>query len=327
MKKHLSLFLALLLLFSALLAFPAEAVQPEQTKDIALTPSVHKEGEAPRATDLYAAGDSAMYVPGNDSCSHTYKIMQYSSTKHKKYCTKCGYAVYYAHNTAYKYINLTTCRKYCPDCQYVLANEPHNNTYRYYGNVCQKYCTKCKNVAGNEPHSYSSTGVQISSTQHKLTCTKCKVSIKQESHSIAYQNCGSSHVKYCTKCDYSVSEACTYGDYYNVANAKHRRDCQYCNGYQQSAHTPGAVTCIDGNESVHQRKCTVCKLNYTEAHSHEYTKIDMFDHWKKCTVCSGRKIEAHQMYCLCPPAYSIDGLLLGYGIMKCENCSYFYTYQ
>ena len=264
MKKHLSLFLALLLLFSALLAFPAEAVQPEQAKDIALTPSVHKEGEAPRATDLYAAGDSAMYVPGDDSCSHTYKIVQYSSTKHKKYCTKCGYAVYYAHKTAYKYVNLTTCRKYCPDCQYVLANEPHNNTYRYVNSTtCQKYCTKCKNIAGNEAHSYPSTGVQVSSTQHKLTCTKCKVASKQESHNITYQNCGSSHVKYCTKCDYSVSEACTFGEWYKVSDAKHRRDCQICDGYQQSAHDY-SYTKLD--DLKHIKGCPVCKYVVTENH-------------------------------------------------------------
>ena len=101
MKKHVSLFLALLLIFSVLFAFPVEAAQPEQIQtdqpyEKIDTDSICDQVSAPRATELDVPSNRTALAggAGNEitaSCSHTYKNLQYNASQHKKVCTKCGY--------------------------------------------------------------------------------------------------------------------------------------------------------------------------------------------------------------------------------------------
>lgn len=142
MKKHLSLFLALLLLFSALLAFPAEAVQPEPMQEDTMV-STRQEIQAPRATDLYGTGDSVMVVPGDSSCSHIYKYTPRSASLHGKCCTKCGYTVVCSH-TSFRVIGFSSTQHYlfCGNCgdftlSHIKKYTPCNSTYH------QIYCSVC----------------------------------------------------------------------------------------------------------------------------------------------------------------------------------------
>ncbi len=211
MKKHLSLFLALLLLFSALLAFPAEAVQPEQTKDISLTPSTREGEEAPRATDLYSAGDSTMGSTDPGFCYHSYKIVNYGNgTYHKKVCNKCGNTLYLKHQVGYKYVNSSTCRKYCTVCQYVYSNTAH--TY---------------------PSTWDTT-----STMHTKRCTKCQALLEQGAHSNFknYKDNGNgTHTKYCGVCNKAITENHTNNRYSYFTDEYCQVTCT-CGFYKFQAH-------------------------------------------------------------------------------------------
>lgn len=246
MKKHVSLFLALLLLFSALLAFPAEAVQTEQTKDYALTLSDNQEVQAPRATDLYSAGDSVMYVPGNnDSCSHpSYRYEKWNSSRHKRICTKCGYTVTPTHNFRYSYSG-NKCYKYCKDCQYGY-NIEHDKDYRYSDGYCQKYCRQCKHIFANESHSYPTTW-DTTSTMHKRYCTKCHTAFEQGAH-CSFENYTkideNKHTKYCGVCGKDITENHTINGYSYEDNEHCKVEC-ICGHYRYQAHKK--VT-IDGEE-------------------------------------------------------------------------------
>lgn len=121
MKKHLSLFLALLLLFSALLAFPAEAVQPEPMQEDTMTVSTRQEIQAPRATDLYGTGDSINQYeggPGPEPCTHRYVLYSRynTATTHTYICSKCSNRLVRQHSWV-----LCGYGKYCAKCGYSVG--------------------------------------------------------------------------------------------------------------------------------------------------------------------------------------------------------------
>lgn len=309
MKKHVSPFLALLMLFSALFALPAEAaqleqIQNEQSYDSTDVDSIRSQVSAPRTTDLDVPSNRTVLAGGigneiTAACSHTYKNLQYNASQHKKVCTKCGYTTYAAHTIKYASQSATQHKKQCTVCGY-SAVVSHTIKYQNCGNTHQKYCSLCGYSTG-EGHTYG-TYTNLTENYHKMTCTKCG-GTNTEKHTFSYTSCGSVHNKHCTKCGYSVNES----------------------------HTAGTITNV-GSSSAHQVTCAKCKGTYSQAHTNwKYSDASaanmIYGHYKSCKDCGySFGLVSHSMYCLRPLVKDITGSVIESGIMKCRHCSYGYEY-
>ena len=170
MKKRVSLFLALLMVFSVLFATSAEAarIKPtvdEQSQNPASAVTVREEVKAPCVTDLDQPGDFTMgtagcshsswgFVPANGSyhnkicnlcgnilarSTHNFSYV-YCVTYHKKVCGKCGYTVKQNHNS-YDPLDANTHLVKCSLCGY------HKAPHRYATGMC--WCLDCGYVDRN----------------------------------------------------------------------------------------------------------------------------------------------------------------------------------
>ena len=185
MKKHVSLFLALLMVVSMFFAFPAEAEALEQTR--MEQSQIHEYGHVPSVTNLYDVKTTSTGAAGTgnnvnvfNGCVHTFRLVQYNSSQHKKVCTKCGYSN--------------------------LAN--HSFGYTQCGNVHNKRCSCGYSV--NESHTYGAA-VPTSETTHKQTCA-CGQTI-QGNLNWTKPSCYNSdyHARRCTVCScIELSEHHTY---------------------------------------------------------------------------------------------------------------------
>ena len=185
MKKHVSLFLALLMVVSMFFAFPAEAEALEQTR--MEQSQIHEYGHVPSVTNLYDVKTTSTGAAGTgnnvnvfNGCVHTFRLVQYNSSQHKKVCTKCGYSNLASHSFGY-----TQC-----------------------GNVHNKHCSCGYSV--NESHTYGAA-VPTSETTHKQTCA-CGQTI-QGNHNWTTPSCYNSdyHARRCTVCScIELSEHHTY---------------------------------------------------------------------------------------------------------------------
>lgn len=263
MKKHVSLFLALLMVVSMFFAFPAEAEALEQTR--MEQPQIHEYGHVPSVTNLYDAKTTSTGAAGTgnnvnvfNGCVHTFRLVQYNSSQHKKVCTKCGYSNLASHSFGY-----TQC-----------------------GNVHNKRCSCGYSV--NEAHTYV-VGASKSSTLHKITCSKCKIE-STASHSFTYTQCGNVHNKHCS-CGYSVNESHTYGAAVPTSETTHKQTCA-CGQTIQGNHNWTTPSCY--NSDYHARRCTVCSCIELSEH-HTYLAVKpyrvngvLYPGTRCCTQCEFR---------------------------------------
>ena len=242
MKKHLSLFLALLLLFSVFFALPVEAAQSEKMKTEQANvnfaaATVCLQSGAPRVTDPVMAGNTAVFATGSGSeitakCTHTYRTVQYDSIRHRRVCTKCNYSYFVAHSFGY-----TAC-----------------------GNVHNKHCSSC-GYSVNESHTYGSTLTYLNENYHNKTCTRCHIT-SSFSHSFGYTDCGNVHNKHCS-CGYSVNESHTYGTPASISATEHKQTCT-CGHTIQRSHS---WTGTELDPLYHIKYCGACGYNAgCEAH-------------------------------------------------------------
>lgn len=243
MKKHLSLFLALLLLVSVFFALPVEAAQPEkmeteQANVNFAAATVCLQTGAPRVTDPAMDGNAAVFAAGAGSeitakCTHTYKTVQYDSIRHRRVCTKCNYSYFVAHSFGY-----TAC-----------------------GNVHNKHCSSC-GYSVNESHTYGSTLTYLNENYHNKTCTRCHIT-SSFSHSFGYTDCGNVHNKHCS-CGYSKNEAHVYGAPVSVSPTAHKKTCTSgsCNHTIQEDHDwRRAAASWPNQDSGHYQICISCQYD------------------------------------------------------------------
>ena len=202
MKKRASLFLALLMVFSVLFATSAEAarIKPtvdEQTQNSASAVTVREEVEAPRVTDPDQPGDSAMgaVTPGGGTtppCSHKYRTDPYSTSKHKRTCTKCGYSYYASHSYGYVVLNGTYHNKVCNLCGYIAGRIAHSFSYEYHGTYHIKKCSTC----GYNVKQYHARSTEWDDIYHKVECSQCGVHWEKHNYDdegVFCLNCGYAH--------------------------------------------------------------------------------------------------------------------------------------
>ena len=202
MKKHVSLFLGLLMVVSMFFAFPAEAEALEQAR--MEQPQIHEYGHVPSVTNLYDAKTTSTGAAGTgnnvnvfNGCVHTFRLVQYNSSQHKKVCTKCGYSNLASHS--FGYIQCGNVHNKRCSCGYSV-NEAHTYVVgaSKSATLHKITCSKCK-IESTASHAYG-TGVSISETAHQQTCV-CGY-VKQANHnwtSPVYYN-SYYHVRYCTEC-------------------------------------------------------------------------------------------------------------------------------
>ena len=162
MKKHVSLFLALILVFSAFFAVPVEAAKAEPN---------------PRA-ELRAAG-VCVHGPADGSrvCKHSYQTRPYNGSQHKRVCTKCGYTFYVNHSFNFTIQSASAHRKYC-SCGYSVSNA-HTYGYVNTGNTHTKYCKLCGYGAGSESHAFPAGWSCDGSSTHSKRCSICGFTLTQ----------------------------------------------------------------------------------------------------------------------------------------------------
>ena len=188
MKKRVSLFLALLMVFSVLFATSAEAAQIEPTVDVQseiLTSVVtaRKEVNAPCVTDLDQPGDSTMgaVTPGGGTtppCTHKYRTDPYSASQHKRTCTKCGYSYYASHSFGLVPANGSYHNKVCNYCGYTTYGGTHQyNTYTDHTAYHVKSC-----VCGYSVKENHRCEEYLQSGYHMYTCAQGKCSDHIERH-------------------------------------------------------------------------------------------------------------------------------------------------
>lgn len=293
MKKHVSLFLALLMIFSVLFAFPVEAAQSQnvQAAQSVVSVTVSEHCAAPRVTDP-ETGINGSVVPPNpgDNCSHTYKTVQNNASNHKRVCTKCGYTTYVSHTLKYTSQSATQHKKYCSVCGY-SAVVSHSIKYQNCGNTHQKYCSLCGYTTG-ETHTYGSTYTSLTANLHSVACTKCG-GTKTEKHTFSYSDYGSTHNKHC-RCGYSVTES----------------------------HSNSGPVSI--NASVHKYTCTRCGHSYQEGHTWGYSDTsNPLYHNKYCTKCQySAGLECHDLYVWMKAGYRADNGTPFRAILRCRNCTH-----
>lgn len=97
MKKHVSLFLALLLMFSVLFAIPVEAASPEggRTEEISVSAD-SLSGQAPVCAEPIAAGTQGAVTPGNCT-SHVFRCAGPWGSGHRMICVNCGKTIVVNH--------------------------------------------------------------------------------------------------------------------------------------------------------------------------------------------------------------------------------------
>lgn len=204
MKKHVSLFLALLMMFSALFALPAEAaqIQDEQTNDNTHIASLSERFAAPRATDP-DVGTNAVVIPGTGGgCAHTYNTVRYNGNYHKRVCRKCG-SYYLVAHTFNLSMTATTHSKYCSVCGYSTTST-HSFKYTYTESTHKRYCTVC-NYSISAAHNLKPKIKNNDSSYHYQTCV-CGYS-KLEKHSGGYCYHDEFYDDYkCTICGYLLDE-------------------------------------------------------------------------------------------------------------------------
>lgn len=266
MKKHVSLFLALLLIFSVLFAFPVEAAQPEQNgteqnSDCIRENSICELFGAPRATDMNMAGNSVVLTHGVgdavNACSHVYTYSNYSSILHKKTCTKCGYSVFESHNTLYQQNNSNSHRVKCTKCGRNITQSHSYTVSSSNRTLHRKTCSKCGySYVENHIFKYMS----VSETQHKKYCTVCGYSYLYAHSNFSYSLNGNGHNKCCGICGFScfenhVSDNHTYLPYISIpattSTHYHYEKCAKCEELYLKPcifkYIDGATRCIKCN--------------------------------------------------------------------------------
>lgn len=260
MKKHVSLFLALLMVVSALFAVPVEAKQLKQTNNeqqqaLTLKNTEMNKETAPCVTDS-DIGTNAVVTPGiGGGCAHTYKTVSYTASSHTRRCTKCGYTFTASHSIRYKYSSGTTHIKYCSVCGYSTTFQ-HTFVYEPSGNVHVKRCSLCGYSAGSETHTLSN-GVYRSNKLHLATCSKCSISTTV-SHDFHYKYSldPENHEWYCPVCNTSKVEN-HVKTYVSLSQTMHKCTCSIC-GLSTWQPVPHSIKIIDAGLSGIYEWCTEC---------------------------------------------------------------------
>lgn len=158
MKKHVSLFLALLILVSVFFAVPAEAAEREQTKmeqpQVCVMSAPSAKEEAPSVTNLSQpskdsenASGSGSAINASSACNHVYgRPISAGTQQHKRICTKCGHVQYYNHAVDHTTPTGNVHVKYCA-CGYYMGSENHTIKCRMVDSQKHEYyCTKCNHT-------------------------------------------------------------------------------------------------------------------------------------------------------------------------------------
>ena len=187
MKRHVSLMLALVMLFSVIFALPVEAAKTETGLSEERYVRERDEhdcecGDEHCGTELPEAGTASASVGAPDEqnapkfCIHSFKNQNcYNSSVHMRVCKKCGYAYYANHSFNYQIQNTSFHKKYC-DCGFSVSCG-HTYGYTNTGNTHTKYCTLCGLGVGSELHAYPSKWSCDNASTHSKTCSICGFSM------------------------------------------------------------------------------------------------------------------------------------------------------
>ena len=184
---------------------------------------------------------------------------------------------------------------------------------------------------GASPHEHTYGSVSYESAHpHKAykTCTSCgfktytgetkTVSGCQSCCSHNFGDWGSvstsKHQHTCTKCGYKESQNHSWGGDTVIKEptcnevGKKEQTCSICKG-TRTADIPKAASHIYGeweklDETNHQRACTLCGKQETEAHQADNVyKSNEEKHWNTCTICNGavgEEYHTERAYCETP---------------------------
>ena len=235
MKKRISLILVLLIVFSVLLSTTVSAEKQPQSKNAPTLDDVFEiapleDNEAPRASDPDVPTVSDMFStsPSDETmaCSHKFKYTTYSTSQHKKTCTKCK--AYFLENHDYNvYIeNQGSHVKKCSKCPYSYT-EQHKYYYKYANNSKhEKRCTECNYLASTS--SCTKKYAQISDTKHKEYCKYCGHLFRELKHENDAFHCYNdfTHILICEKCGWT-SKRISCKPYLIFVDSIHKK-CKIC---------------------------------------------------------------------------------------------------
>lgn len=195
------------------------------------------------------------YYEASAQCSHVEDKSAVTTSTHTYKCTTCGNKVQIYHNFSGAYEAVTdgtvakaSHRRKCTGCSYYGTGSGKDSQ------VGQgEYCT------------FNDTPVSVNGTQHKYTCTVCKINTSTVNH--------------------------TWGSYTIVTNktkkddGTHKRVCTACGQEEAVSNCDGVLDSTLTTDTQHVYKCSKCGNTFKENHTWVTTGTTATTVTQKCSVC------------------------------------------